>query len=138
VFVLDTHVWVWGTEERDRRIGPRTRRILARAESQGLIRLSPASLFEVTALHVAGHLHLARPVAQWLHDALERSAFRMAEVTDVIAIDAGYIPRTALPDPIDRFLVATARQLDATFVTADRAILAYARGGHVRAHDASR
>jgi PIN domain nuclease of toxin-antitoxin system len=53
-------------------------------------------------------------------------------------VDAGYIPRTALADPMDRLLVATARQLDATFVTADRAILTYARGGHVRVHDASR
>ena len=45
---------------------------------------------------------------------------------------------SVLGDPMDRLLVATARQLNATFVTADRAILAYARGGHVRVHDASR
>jgi PIN domain nuclease of toxin-antitoxin system len=43
-----------------------------------------------------------------------------------------------LPDPVDRLLVATARHLDATFITADRAILAYALDGHVRVHDASR
>jgi hypothetical protein len=39
---------------------------------------------------------------------------------------------------MDRLLVATARHLDTTFVTADRAILACARGWHVRVHDASR
>jgi len=58
-------------------------------------------------------------------------------MTPTIAIDAGAIPRTALPDPIDRLLVATARQLDATLITADSGILAYAsRTGDVRVHDA--
>jgi len=41
----------------------------------------------------------------------------------------------ALPDPIDRLVVATARQLDATLLTAAAAILSYARGGSVRVHD---
>ena len=61
---------------------------------------------------------------------------RIAEVTSEAAVDAGDIPRTALADPLDRLLVATARQLDAMLVTADRAILHYVRGGHVRVQDA--
>jgi PIN domain nuclease of toxin-antitoxin system len=56
----------------------------------------------------------------------------------VAAVDAGFIPRAALSDPLDRLLVATARQLDATLVTGDSAILAYARTGSVRAHDVAR
>jgi len=138
VFLLDTHVWIWGADDYERRLGPSTRRLLLRADARGLVRLSPLTLFEITALHVAGSLRLGRPVEQWLAEALELSGFRLAELTGAAAIDAGHIPRAALPDPTDRLLVATARQLDATFVTADRAILAYARGGHVRVHDARR
>jgi PIN domain nuclease of toxin-antitoxin system len=63
---------------------------------------------------------------------------RIAEFNAETAVDAGHIPRTALADPVDRLLVATARRLDATLVTADRAILTYARGGHVRVQDASK
>jgi PIN domain nuclease of toxin-antitoxin system len=63
----------------------------------------------------------------------------LTEVNWPIAIDAGLIPRTLIPDPIDRFLVATARELDATLVTADRRILEYAGASdHVRVQDASR
>jgi PIN domain nuclease of toxin-antitoxin system len=63
---------------------------------------------------------------------------RVAELTPAVAIDAGAIPRTALADPLDRLLVATARQLDATLLTSDLQILAYAtRTKNVRARDAA-
>jgi PIN domain nuclease of toxin-antitoxin system len=41
-------------------------------------------------------------------------------------------------DPADRILVATARHLGATLVTADRALLDLAASGGFRAIDASR
>jgi PIN domain nuclease of toxin-antitoxin system len=42
------------------------------------------------------------------------------------------------PDPADRILVATARHLGATFVTADKALLEIAKNGHFRALDAAK
>jgi len=110
--------------------------MISRAGAQGSLRVSQISVFEVTALHAAGVIHFNRPLDQWIRGGLEH--VRVAELSVDIAIDAGYIPRTALADPADRLLVSTARQLDAIFITADRAILSYARGGHVRVHDASR
>ncbi|MNF14334.1 hypothetical protein D3C80_2165180 [compost metagenome] len=35
-------------------------------------------------------------------------------------------------DPIDRILIATAREYDLTIITRDRAILDYGAAGHVR------
>jgi PIN domain nuclease of toxin-antitoxin system len=96
-------------------------------------------VFEIVALHTAGRLVLAQPPAQWIETSLDRSGIRMAEVTRDVALDAGFISRSALPDPIDRLLVATARQLDAALLTADDGMLAYAgRTGNVRVHDLSR
>jgi PIN domain nuclease of toxin-antitoxin system len=61
---------------------------------------------------------------------------RLAELTRSITVDAGFIPRAALADPLDRLLVATARQFGATFLTADRGVLAYAaQTGNVRVHN---
>lgn len=55
-----------------------------------------------------------------------------------MAIDAGAIPATALRDPIDRLIVATARALGARLVTRDRRILDYAaRSRHVQVVDAA-
>ena len=55
-----------------------------------------------------------------------------------IAIDAGMIPASALSDPIDRVLVASARTYGVPLVTRDRQILDYAdRSKLVRVSDAS-
>jgi PIN domain nuclease of toxin-antitoxin system len=139
VLLLDTHVWVWSVGGDERRIGPRTRRLLARVQSADALRVSPVTLFEVSALHTQGRLRFTRPLEQWLRESMEAPGVRMAECSPAIAIDAGTIPRTALADPLDRLLVSTARQLDATFVTAYAQILAYAASRRdVRVHDGTR
>jgi PIN domain nuclease of toxin-antitoxin system len=139
VLLLDTHVLIWTLEGDARRVGRAARTRLARAEAQDAIRVSPVTLFEVTALHGAGRIRLSRPIGEWLEDALADGRVRVAELTTAMAIEAGAIPRTALEDPLDRLLVATARQLEATVLTSDRRILQYAAGTPtLRAHDASR
>ena len=134
--LLDTHAWIWSIEGDVRRVGRKAQALLARAEAQERIRVSPVSIFEIVALHTSGRLRLSRSAEGWIRESLSAAGVRLAEVTPSIAIDAGAIPRTALADPLDRLLVATARQLDATLLTADQQILEYARTtSNVRAHD---
>jgi PIN domain nuclease of toxin-antitoxin system len=137
VLLLDTHVWLWSVHGDARKIGKRTRQLLLRAESLEAIRISPASLFELTALHTLGRVRLSGPIEQWIDEALDAAGVRIAELSPAIAIDAGCIPRDALADPLDRLLVATARRLDATFLTSDARILDYATAtANVRVQDA--
>ena len=138
MLLLDTHVWIWSADGDARRVGPRSRSLLLKAETREAIRVSPVTIFEVTALHTSGRLRLSRPLEQWVSASLEAAGVRLAELTPSVAIDAGSIPRAALADPLDRLLVSTARHLDAMFVTADRQILEYAsETGNVRVQDAS-
>lgn len=135
MLLLDTHAWIWAVEG-DARIGRRTRQLLTRAHADGSLRVSPASLFEIVALCTQGRLRLSQPPDQWIRQSLDVSGVRLAELSAGVAIDAGYIPRTALADPLDRLLVATARQLDAALLTGDAAMLAYAQQtGNVRVRD---
>lgn len=137
MLLLDTHVWLWIAEGNSRRVGRRTRQLIARAEKRGEVRISPASIFEVATLHTLGRLRLARPVDSWIREAIDETGLRIAPVSPDVAIDAGLIARTALPDPLDRLIVATARDRQATIVTADDRILQYgADTSDVRAHDA--
>ena len=137
MLLLDTHVWVWSMAGDSRRIGRGTRQLLLRAEARDAIRVSPVTLFEVAALHTLGRVRFSLTVDQWIHQSLDAPGVRTAELTPSVAVDAGLIPRSALPDPLDRLLVATARHLAATFVTADEAVLEYAATtGQVRVHDA--
>jgi PIN domain nuclease of toxin-antitoxin system len=137
MLVLDTHVWVWSVDGDTRRIGRRSRQMLQRAESRAAIRVSPMTIFELAALHSLGRVRLARSIDQWVRDALDTAGVRLAELTPAIALDAGAIPRSALADPLDRLLVATARYLDAVFLTSDRRILDYAAAtGNLHVQDA--
>jgi PIN domain nuclease of toxin-antitoxin system len=139
VLLLDTHVCIWSAEGNEQRLGSRTRRLLGRAQSDDAVRISPVTIFEVTALHTLGRLRLTRTPEQWTREYLGQPGVRVAEFSPAIAIDAGAIPRTALADPLDRLLVATARQTGATFVTCDERILDYARSTElVRVHDGRR
>jgi PIN domain nuclease of toxin-antitoxin system len=58
---------------------------------------------------------------------------QMIPLTHSVAFDAAYLPEPFHRDPSDRMLIATARAHDFTLATKDRAILAYAALGHVRA-----
>lgn len=139
MLLLDTHVLIWMLAGESRRVGRRTRTLLARAEARDAIRVSPVTLFELMALHTLGRIRLTRTPSEWIDEALAGGGVRLAELTKAAAIAAGGIPRGVLADPLDRLLVATARGLDATFVTSDHRILGYASSAPpLRVHDASR
>jgi PIN domain nuclease of toxin-antitoxin system len=53
--------------------------------------------------------------------------------SDEIAIDSNELPERFHGDPADRLIVATARALEATLMTADAKILLYSKQGHVSA-----
>lgn len=139
LLLLDTHAWIWSVAGDTRRIGSRARRRLARAEALGHVRVSTASVFELAALAASGRLTLSRSPEQWVRGALTSPGVRVIDLSLEMALDAGQITRVALADPLDRLLVATARQLDAEFMTADAPILAYAaETGRVRVVHAGR
>jgi len=128
--LLDTHVWIWAVDGGSR-LGRKIRRRLDRASRAGVLTdslyVSAASAFEISALHTAGRLQFNRPVDRWIRESIEIGGLRVLEVDRDIAIDAGQVPRSALPDPIDRVLVATARDRDVPLVTCDQRILDYSK-----------
>jgi PIN domain nuclease of toxin-antitoxin system len=137
--LLDTHTWLWAALHDKRRLGPRTAREIERAASRGSAEISVASIFELTALAAAGRVRFATSAETWVRQSIEIARLQVAELTLAIAVEAGSIPTMALPDPIDRLLVATARNLDIPIVTRDARILDYIRTSRIgRAIDASR
>ena len=138
--LLDTHVWIWAVDG-GAKLGVKTRRRLARTSPDAATAppcVSTASIFEIVALHTAGRLQLTQPVERWVRESIDRGGLRVVDIDRDIAVDAGLIPASALADPIDRCLVATARAYDVPVVTRDRQVLDYAaRTGLVRVIDAS-
>lgn len=137
--LLDTHTWLWHTLGEAKRVGAKARRQIDRAASRGTVVLSVISIFEVAALAASGRVRFATSAETWMRQAIDAGRLEVAELTSGIAIEAGNIPSGALPDPMDRLLVATARDLDVPMVTRDARILEYVRTSRIgRAIDASR
>lgn len=134
--LLDTHVWIWAAGG-DPKIGSRTQRLLNRQAASGALYVSAVSAFEISALSTAGRLLLNQPAERWIQESVARGNLRVLDLTTDIAIDAGALGAELVSDPIDRLLVATARDAELTLVTRDRRLLDFAtRTRLVRMHDA--
>lgn len=116
--LLDTHVWIWSLTAPDR-IPPKVRRVL---EKQGQeLWLSPVSCWELALLVEKGRITIAGHLEAWLPRAVAR--FQEAPVSHDIAAAFADV-RLPHADPADRLLIATARVLNLTLVTADERLIA--------------
>ena len=137
MIVLDTHVLVWVVDG-SRRLGATARDQVNQAARAGGVGLSAITPWEAALLAGRGRLRLGRDVAAWLHEALALPGLRLIPIDPSIVVASAGLPGDLDADPADRFIVATARHLGVLLATADRAILAYGRQGHVRVLDARR
>ena len=128
--LLDTHVLVWLVAGDGRLRTAARGRIEAAAQEQQLW-VSAITPWEIGMLVAKGRLLLDRDVMDWLHAALGLPGIRLAPLEPAVAVASTRLPGDLHGDPADRMLVATARHLGATLVTADLALLAYGKFGHV-------
>ena len=137
MIILDTHVLIW-TVDADARLGPAARTAIAEAALKESVGISAITPWEIALLSEKGRLRLNRDVGAWIDAALGLPGIRLAPILPAIAVDSVRLPGMFHADPADRLIVATARHHGAPLLTADRAILEYAAGGHVSVIDASR
>jgi len=116
--LLDTHVWIWSLTAPDR-IPVKVRRVLEKSGQE--IWLSPVSTWELALLVEKGRITIEGHLEAWLPRAVAR--FQEAPVSHDIATMFADI-RLPHGDPADRLLVATARVLNLTLVTADERLIA--------------
>ena len=118
--LLDTHVWVWA-QTRPRRLNQEARRQLQNPRNE--LWLSPASVWEFVDLSRRHRFGRIVDPLTWIDEAMVRLPMRDAPLTRAIAMEAG---RFRMPhnDPMDYLIVATARVLELTLVTADQNIIA--------------
>lgn len=79
-----------------------------------------------------GRVSETRSAFRWYHDFLDTAHVTEQAVTADIFIASSFLPAVLHKDPIDRIIIATAREHDLTIITRDRAILAYGAAGHVK------
>lgn len=132
--LLDTHALLWmasGSLSSSAADAVRTAGL-----TQGVL-VSPASFWELGLLARPRigppRIRLDPDPERFIDDLLSNPAIAETPLTASIAFASTSLPGSFHQDPADRFLVATARALGIPLLTRDRAILAYAEQGHVRA-----
>jgi PIN domain nuclease of toxin-antitoxin system len=137
LLVIDTHVLVW-LMFGDDRLGRRARGQIDLAATRGELLVSAITPWEIGVLVSKKRIDLQRDVMVWVRDALALPGVAVAPLEPEIAVSSTRLPFEMHSDPADRILVATARHLGATLVTADKTLLAWAKKGSFKAIDASR
>ena len=94
--------------------------------------VSAVSAWEMGMLVSRGRIRETRSAKRWYDDFLLEAHVNEQPVTTDIFIASSFLPQPIHKDPIDRILIATAREHDLTIITRDKAILAYGAAGHVK------
>jgi PIN domain nuclease of toxin-antitoxin system len=93
--------------------------------------ISPITAWEIGMLTAHGRLQLLIQPERWFANLFEVPGVQLAELSPTILIASSYLPGKPPKDPTDRILAATARELGATLITRDRALLRYGEQGHI-------
>ena len=128
--LLDTNAVIWLS--RDELKASTSDKLDEAARAGVATYVSPISAWEVGQLVSRNRLNLGTTPRRWFGRILAMPNVRLAELTPDILIAASFLPGTPPRDPMDRILIATARELAATLVTRDREMLAYGERGNVR------
>lgn len=126
--LLDTCAALWIAD--DAAISAAAADALDRAASAGATTyVSPITAWEIGQLVARRRLQLLMTPEKWFRRLVE--VVRLAEMPPELLIASSSLPGSPPRDPADRIIVATARDLGATLITRDRALLTYGEEGHV-------
>jgi PIN domain nuclease of toxin-antitoxin system len=120
--LLDTHVLLWWFSD-DKRLSLSHKRVIRRASAASPLWVSEISLWEIATLYELGRVRLRLPLRDWLEAATAAPLVRRFGITPAVAAEVAVLPASFHRDPADRILVASARVLGATLLTADSRIL---------------
>jgi PIN domain nuclease of toxin-antitoxin system len=137
LLLLDTHVLLWATLN-EPRLGPQAAKNINLASRQDRLAVSAITPWEIAVLESRKRITLQKDVLAWIREALARPGVSLVPLEPEIAVASTRLPFEMHSDPADRILVATARHLGATLVTADKGLLEVAKKGFVVAMDAAK
>ncbi|MBI4645452.1 MAG: type II toxin-antitoxin system VapC family toxin [Bacteroidia bacterium] len=123
MILLDTHIWVWWVNEDPSLI--KKHRSLLENLNLGEAAISIISCWEIAKKVEVEKLKLKKPVSDWLEIAIKSSAVAIIPIDLKIILDSTSLPGKFHKDPADQLIVATARVLDISLLTADEKILKY-------------
>jgi PIN domain nuclease of toxin-antitoxin system len=130
LLLLDTHAAIWLFE--DKPLSQTAVDVINAAyQANTPLLVSPITAWEIGLLVSRNRIDLMATPERWFRGLLATPGMQLAELTYEVLIASSFLPGDLLRDPADCILAATARDLGATLITRDRALLDYGRQGHL-------
>jgi PIN domain nuclease of toxin-antitoxin system len=129
--LLDTHVLLWMVGGNPK-VSVEARRAIQEAAELGQLYVSAITPWEIALLVSKRRIDLGMDVQAWLDAALGLPGIKLYPLLPEIAVASTRLPGEIHNDPADRILVATARHIGATLITADEQLIRYATQGNFR------
>lgn len=101
-------------------------------QAGGTVHVSPISAWELGLLVSRGGLAMSTAPEKWWAAFMARSGTELAPMPPEILIAASGLPGGPPSDPVDRILVATAREYGLRLMTRDNRLLDYGLAGHLQ------
>ncbi|MEX6506494.1 type II toxin-antitoxin system VapC family toxin [Jiella sp. M17.18] len=129
--LLDTCAVIWLSQAA--KVSQQAMDAIGRARAPGgSVSVSVMTAWELGMLVSKGRVASTMHPDRWFDEFVDRGRVAVAPVTPVLLVASSYLPGAVHGDPVDRIIIATAREHGLTIVTRDRAILDYGAAGHVR------
>jgi PIN domain nuclease of toxin-antitoxin system len=129
--VLDTHTFLWFGQGNSK-LTSKYVDIINSYRDKNALYLPAICLWEIALLDKQKRIKIDQPCGQWLHNITNQSGISIAPLSLEVALDSIAISDNFHSDPADRFIVSTARVLNAKLMTRDTKILQYAENGFVQ------
>jgi len=130
--LLDTCAAVWLAEEEP--ISEAAMDALNEAvDTDEPVYVSMITSWEIGLLVARGRLPLSMDPLAWFERLLDTPGVRLADISPRILVGSSFLPGSPPKDPMDRIILATAREGGYRLVTRDKHMLAYADEGHLMA-----
>lgn len=130
--LLDTHAAIWLVEG-ERLSNAATEALTSAAARREDTLVSPMTAWEIGMLSARGRIRMPLTPVAWFDRLIASQGIALADLPARVLIASSFLPGSPPRDPVDRILVATARENDYHLVTRDKELLDYAAQGHVRA-----
>ena len=127
LLLLDTHAWIWMLDGNPR-LDATAKKAIEQASKSNSLRISAISVFEVALLCRKNRIVLSGiDLSTWMKKALSIRGLSVIPVDARIALCSQQLEADFHPDPADRFIAATSRIENCRLMTADKAILLFAK-----------
>ena len=129
--LLDTHVWIWLLNGCDQINRKEYLNLINQYANQEAVKISAISVWELGMLVFKKRVALSKDVSLWVKESYKGHGLFLEPLSVDIMLDSTHMAEEFHGDPADRMILATAKNINASIMTADERMIQYCKKHHL-------